>query len=102
MQQTITITNSDSGAYAINGNNNATISLIRGNTYNLVITATGHPFWIQTVSGGYSINNIYNFGVTNNGTQNGTITFTVPSNAPNTLYYACQFHSSMQGSITIT
>ena len=100
---TITITSTyDSGAYVINGNNNATISLIRGNTYNLVINASGHPFWIQTVSGGYSINNIYNSGVTNNGTQNGTITFTVPSNAPNTLYYACQFHTSMQGSITIT
>jgi hypothetical protein len=99
---TITVTNSGSGSYLIDGNSNAIISLIRGNTYNLVINATGHPFWIQTVSGGYSSNNIYSSGVTNNGSQNGTITFVVPNNAPNTLYYACQYHSSMQGSIIIT
>jgi uncharacterized protein YjdB len=100
---TINVTNSGSGSYTINGTgSNSTISMIRGNTYNLVINATGHPFWIQTVAGGYSSNNIYSSGVTNNGSQNGTITFVVPNNAPNTLYYACQYHSSMQGTITIT
>jgi plastocyanin len=95
------ITNSGSGAYTIDGTNNATIVLTRGNTYNLIIDAIGHPFWIQTVSGGYSSGNVYNSGITNNGTQSGTIVFTVASDAPNTLYYACQFHSSMQGTITI-
>jgi hypothetical protein len=99
---TINIVNSGSGAYIIDGVNNGDISLIRGNTYNLVINATGHPFWIQSVSGGYSSNNVYNSGITNNGTENSTITFTVPSDAPNTLYYACQYHSSMQGRILIT
>ena len=100
---TINITNSGSGSYTIDGTgSNSTISMIRGNTYNLVINANGHPFWIQTVPGGYSSNNIYSSGVTNNGSQNGTITFVVPNDAPDTLYYACQYHSSMQGSITIT
>jgi hypothetical protein len=99
---TITVTNSGASGYIINGNSNPTISLIRGNTYNLVINASGHPFWIQTVPGGYSSNNIYNTGITNNGSQNDTIIFVVPMDAPNTLYYACRFHSSMQGSITIT
>ena len=98
----ITVINSGSGSYTIDGNANPTISLIRGNTYNLEINATGHPFWIQTVSGGYSSNNIYSSGVTNNGSERGTITFVVPNDAPNTLYYACQYHSSMQGMITIT
>jgi hypothetical protein len=102
MTTNIYISNSGSGAYIIDGVNNGNISLIRGNTYNLVINATGHPFWIQAVSGSYSSNNIYTSGVTNNGTQNGTITFIVPNDAPNTLYYACQFHSSMQGNIIIT
>jgi hypothetical protein len=101
-QLAINIVNSGSGAYIIDGVNNGDISLIRGNTYNLVINATGHPFWIQSVSGGYSSNDVYNSGITNNGTENSTITFTVPSDAPNTLYYACQYHSSMQGRILIT
>ena len=102
MATTINITNSGSGAYLIDNVSNGTIQLVRGNTYNLVITATGHPFWIQTVPGGHSSSNIYNSGITNNGTESGTIIFVVPNDAPDTLYYACQFHSSMQGTITIT
>jgi len=61
----------------------------------------GHPFFINTVQGTGTANT-YNSGVTNNGAVSGTITFTVPTNAPNTLYYNCQFHSSMNGTITIT
>lgn len=99
---TINIQNSGAGAYVIESVGNGAISLIRGNTYYLVINAGGHPFWIRTVPGGYNSNNIYSSGVTNNGTQNGTITFIVPSDAPNTLYYVCQYHSSMQGQINIT
>lgn len=100
---TINIKNSGSGTYLINKNNtvdvnNGTIELVRGNKYHLVVNAIGHPFWIQTVSGGYNSSNVYNSGITNNGTQNGIITFTVQDDAPNTLYYA----SSMQGLITIT
>ena len=60
MATTINITNSGSGAYLIDNVSNGTIQLVRGNTYNLVITATGHPFWIQTVPGGHSSSNIYN------------------------------------------
>lgn len=99
---TINITNDGSGAYLIDGVSNGTISLVRGNTYNLVINASSHPFWIQTVTGGYSSGNLYSSGVTNNGAETGTITFVVPNNAPNTLYYVCQYHSSMQGTINIT
>jgi len=53
------------------------------------------------VSGAYSAGNIYNTGVTNNGTQNGTIIFEVPYNAPQ-LYYVCQNHSMMAGSIIVS
>jgi hypothetical protein len=88
--------------YTIDGVTNGNISLIRGYTYSLQITANGHPFWIQSVSGGYSSSNIYSSGITNNGAETGTITFVVPNNAPNTLYYVCQLHSLMQGTINIT
>jgi hypothetical protein len=98
---TLSVTNSGSGSYVINGSNNPTLSFIRGHRYVINVNASGHPFWIQTVSGGYSAGNVYNTGVTNNGSENGTIIFEVPFNAPQ-LYYACQYHSSMAGSITVS
>jgi len=105
MTTNIAVTNSGTGAYLIDGSEipNPTITLIRGNTYNLVISATGHPFWITTISGAYNSNNVYNPGssLVNNGTQDGTITFVVPNDAPNTLYYVCQNHSVMRGTIVI-
>jgi len=70
--------------------------------YTLAVNASGHPFWIQTVSGAYSSGNIYNTGVTNNGAAVGSIVWEVAFDAPNTLYYVCQFHSSMQGTINVT
>jgi len=98
---TLSVTNAGSGSYVINGSENPTLSFIRGHRYIINVNATGHPFWIQTVPGAYSSQNIYNDGITNNGTQSGTIIFEVPFNAPQ-LYYACQFHSSMQGAILVS
>lgn len=40
-------------------------------------------------------------GSTNNGTTNGTIAFTVPMDAPSTLYYICQFHHAMSGTLSV-
>jgi len=98
--RTFTVTNSGASAYAIDGVNNSSLTLIRGFTYNFSVNASGHPFWIKTaqVTG---TGNAYSNGVTNNGTAVGTITFTVPYDAPDTLYYICQFHSSMTGVINI-
>ena len=98
---TLSITNSGTGAYVIDGVNNPTLSFTKGRRYILNVNSPGHPFWIQTVSGAYSSENIYNTGVTNNGTDSGTIIVEVAYDAPD-LYYACQFHSSMQGSISIS
>ena len=98
---TLAVTNSGSGSYTINGSANPTLSFIRGHRYVINVNAVGHPFWIQTVAGAYSAGNIYSTGVTNGGTDNGTIIFEVPFNAPQ-LYYVCQYHSSMNGSITVS
>jgi hypothetical protein len=95
------VTNVGAGAYSIDGSSNPTLNLLRGFTYQFSVNASGHPFWIQTVSGAYSSGNIYSSGVTNGGAAVGTITFAVPYDAPNTLYYVCQNHSSMQGVISI-
>ena len=98
---TFNVTNNGLSAYIINGQSNPTLSLTEGETYTFNINAINHPFWIKTVSS-TGTGNQYNDGVTNNGTDNGIITFIVPYNAPSTLYYNCQYHISMAGTINIT
>jgi len=98
---TFQVTNSGSGAYLIDGVSSGTITLTRGGTYTFNVNASGHPFYIQTTGNGYNSSNVYSTGVTGAGAQVGTVTFTVPSNAPDTLYYQCQYHSAMYGQINI-
>jgi len=95
------ITNFGSGSYLVNGASNGLITFEKGKKYRIHVNATGHPFWIQTVSGAYSLGNVYSTGITNNGAQAGHILVELPQNAPDNLYYACQFHSSMAGSISV-
>jgi len=79
--------------------------LRRGNTYEFVVDASGHPFYLTTdngdnfVAGSYV--GEYTSGVTNSRTDNGTLTFVVPSDAPDGLFYQCGNHSGMRGTITI-
>jgi hypothetical protein len=88
------------GTYLINGVSNAPLTVARGQTYKLNVDAIGHPFLIKTdLSTGTA--NTYNNGITNNGAQDGVITWVVDNNAPSTLYYNCQFHSSMRGTINV-
>jgi hypothetical protein len=99
------VTNSGASAYIFNGEglsdaSNPGISLTRGSTYTFTVNAAGHPFYINSTQG-TGTSNAYNDGVTNNGAATGTITFTVPANAPNTLFYNCEFHGGMTGAFTI-
>ena len=82
--------------------NDPTLYLVRGQTYKFVNNTGGHPFRIQstgaTVGGGTQ----YNSGVTNQDAGNGvTLTFVVPMDAPDTLYYQCTAHTAMFGTINI-
>ena len=104
------VTNVVKGAYNFSiqdGTNNPILRLYRGNTYKFNIDAEGHPFWIMTepykdkIAADGSTSTIYSSGVTNNGSDNGIVTFTVPTNAPDTLYYQCGNHDAMYGSILI-
>jgi hypothetical protein len=104
--KTYDVTNSGSSAYIFNGeglsdSSNPNFTFRRGSTYTFNINTPGHPFYINDVQGTGTANT-YNSGVTGNGATADTITFTVPADAPNTLYYNCEFHSSMSGMITIT
>ena len=88
--------------------NNPILTLYRGNTYKFNVNAKGHPLWIMTepyknkVSADGSTSTIFDTGVTNNGTDYGTVTFTVPTTgAPDTLYYQCGNHDAMYGILQI-
>ena len=99
------VTNSASSAYVFNGfgtdsDSNPTLYLHRGKTYEFAVNATGHPFYIKTVSG-TGTGNAYSDGVINNGTASGTIKFVVPQDAPSKLYYNCSAHAAMAGEIII-
>lgn len=75
---------------------NPILYLYKGFTYKFVNTTGGsHPFAIRVSNGGAD----YTSGVL--GSQTGTQTFTVPMNAPSTLYYQCTFHSGMGNVINI-
>lgn len=100
------VSNGGASAYVFNDGgftnaNNPDLTLVRGETYTFTINSPGHPFYIKS-SQGNGTSNAYNSNVTNNGTADGTITFTVPDDAPDTLFYNCQFHGAMTGTITIT
>lgn len=84
----------------LNNSMNPALTLKRGMTYDFVISTPGHPFYIKTIQGTGSAN-AYNNGLTNNGTQDGTLRFTVPMDAPDTLFYNCEFHTPMTNTITI-
>ena len=85
--------------------------LYRGATYtfNLDSSLANHPFYITTDNGtGFVANAFvgeYTTGVTGsrgNGAPGANVlTFTVPNNAPDVLYYQCARHSMMRGAIAI-
>ena len=104
-----TVSNNGAGAYTFSGSaegDNPNLGpFYRGGTYTINISATGHPFYFTTDNGtNFSAGTYfgeYTSGVTGSRTDSGTITFTVPAGAPDTLYYQCGNHSAMRGAITI-
>ena len=87
--------------YTVDGVINPTLTLQRGNTYVFNLNLTGdYPFWIKTqlVTGR---GNAYDSGVTRNGSVTGQVTFVVPQDAPDTLYYVSETQSGQQGTLKI-
>jgi plastocyanin len=96
----------NSGAYDIDITHGTDIEAVyRGGTYTFNLNVTGHPFYLTTddgtnwTQGGYV--GEYTNGVTGSRTEVGTLTFTVPNDAPDTLYYQCANHSGMKGTIHV-
>lgn len=95
------VSNQGVAGYTIDGQVNPAITLVRGNTYvfNLVLRGP-YPFWIKTqpeLGTSYAYNN----GVTRNGSLTGLVTFTVPQDAPDTLYYVSENQTNLRGQISI-
>ena len=80
-----------------NTTNDPILYLTRGQIYRFKNDSqyTIHPFEIRQSAGG----NAYTAGVANDGA--GTTTFTVPMDAPATLYYQCANHPSMGNQIVV-
>ena len=101
----------DTGVYQFSGANsgdNPSIGpLYKGGTYTFTLdsTVSGHPFYLTTDDGANFVSNSfvgeYTSGVTGSRNSSGDVVFTVPSDAPSTLYYQCGIHSAMKGTITI-
>jgi len=81
---------------------NPTIILYRGQTYNFKINSQGEPFSIKTArtlgSGDRYVDGNYidNFGV-----ESGTITFKVPLNTPDVLFYVSENDANIGGIIQL-
>ena len=77
-----------------------TLKVNAGNDIVFNVNAPGHPFFLKTTTGVGSDNQIPD--VTNNGFDNGTISWTVPAGSSGTtFYYVCSIHDSMVGSIIV-
>ena len=80
--------------------NNPTLTLYRGQTYSFNVNSPRNTFYIRSsLTDGMSSN--YNKGVSNNGTENGKITFTVPFDAPDLLFYQSNQESERAGKFLI-
>ena len=101
--ETFNISASNMTSFTINTLPDPTLTLTRGQTYQLQLVnlASVHPFWIKTTASTGTVN-AYNDGLSSNGqTGNVMMTFIVPGNAPDQLFYSCQTHAAMTGVINI-
>lgn len=101
---TVTVVSTDSGnKYVIDGTQQPTLSLIRGNTYVFDWSgATSHPLRFSTTSDGtHGVGSEYTTGVTKDDSGYKT-TIVVSGDAPDNLYYYCQIHSGMGGAINVS
>jgi hypothetical protein len=102
----VTATN---GQYVLDGNTMPAIRMTRGVTYTFIVedpSTNGYPLYISTQAAGNNYGNIYQVGVANSKTEyggilEGPLVFTVPMNAPDTLYYASGNHVNCYGKISI-
>ena len=89
------------GAYEINGARNPTLIVRRGQIYNFKLDVANHPFFLQTTGNGSQPENRYNKFFQGQGRTEGEHMWIVPADAPDELYYQCEFHPVMFGKIIV-
>lgn len=91
----------NSTSWAIDYASNPTLTLVRGNTYVFNLTQTiPLAFYIKTELS-FGTTNLWNSGVINNGAVAALVTFTVPQDAPDTLYYCNDTEFNFRGQFNI-
>ena len=104
----INVNNNGSSTYNISGNDrdgrvlgeNSQVTVTKGDTLKFIANSSGHPFWVKTdesVGTGNSVTT----GISNNGTDSGTITWDTTNITDGTYYYNCENHATMGGSIIV-
>jgi len=109
LNKTVTVVSTGSGnKYAIGGVQQIALVLAREKTYVFDVSdssVSGHPLQFSTTSDGtHGGGSAYTSGVTVTGTAGSSgakVTFSVPHDAPDTLYYYCTNHSGMGGAVTV-
>lgn len=96
------VSNQGAEYYLIDDEQQPVLTLSRDHTYEFDVDTSGHPFHVSTDSTGGDFSGIYTQGITvtnpidgRKATETGTLTFQVPTDAPDTLYYQCGIHEGM-------
>lgn len=108
----LTVSNSGASAYRFDQygtTNNPTIYAINGTTIAFNLTASGHPFLIQTPGGvNYSVGLVHvsidgtvSTGSSAQGKDSGTLYWKIPTDISGGYRYQCSVHAPMVGSISI-
>jgi len=77
---------------------NPELYLLRGKRYEFRANTSGFPFYLKKEPTA-NLDDLYDDGVFNNGAQVGIVTFEIPYNAPNILYYQASNVQGMGGTI---
>jgi len=80
---------------------NPTLKLYRGQTYTFNINSPNNPFSIKTRRIDGPIDRYRATGISGQAVEVGTITFTIPPDAPSVLYYQSEKDINLGGAITI-
>jgi len=75
---------------------NPTIKLYKGQTYKFTVNSAGNPFSIKTARVAGTAER-YSKGITNNGIESGTLTFEVPYDCPDVLYFTSETDLDLGG-----
>jgi hypothetical protein len=95
------VTNNDASSWNIDFSPNPTLTLTRGNTYVFNLSQSfPWAFYFKTELS-LGTTNVYSDGVFNNGAANGLITFTVPQDAPDVLFYCNDVEINLRGQLNI-